>query len=611
MNMRPKTFLSRSIVRHSYNMSTTPNIQLSLNECESTSLRPTSEVQLSNGVKNSVVQYFPATSGQNATSMSFNVNVPQNHFLHSEVQITVPAKITVTNKCTNDAVNRTPLVERLWGFSHMSFYHLIESMSININGQNITKRLADVIPHLVHYEDMSSNNPKLSDQYSTPDWQQSFTSFLDTNAINNQLGSSPFAKFGDVAYAKYLPRTTLRSAIVGNTPAAAGVDKTSSATLFVDFMLTLPFSLFSYAGQTVGISQIQTLEISLNLNTQYDKLISRTAEDGNVISAVGFEVEKAPQLAATFHLPSDFVIEGLKDSATGRWAPQTIALAEHSVYYGSEEMPIAATGTATAEMSTASIGLSSIPKRIFVCAMRQRREGTKDGDSMMTYDTVTRTPCVYGQLENLKIAFSGQNAAGYMNPYELYSQSARNGLSIPWAAAKQAGFVACFDLSAGDLGIQDAKLVGMRATIPLQVTASVRNLDSVKHSFKLVVIVESESYLTIDNGQASLTNAIDIQDAQKKELLQVGTERIRSSAQVIGGSFLASIFKWGKKIIPALVKHVPAFLDTVNKGSGVAPNTIGGNAVLGPKGLQVGAAGKKGSGIDASLSANVPKSRIL
>mgnify|MGYP001038524618 CR=1 FL=1 len=594
------------------------NIRFALDESIPTSHRPVSLVNIAVGSDTVQNVSLGATSSV-SINPTWQVTVPDTFVLDSNIQLRLPFSFQFRG--TTNAANSKCLPDNQWCMSRYAIYQAIQSITVTMDGASISKSIGEIMPLIADYTDLE--DARSHDLYSCPDTVSNFAQIYGAagaDAARKDLvlgtAASPFAPPG-FANSKYGSRAPV---VVSTTDAAAAAG-VRTETYDIDVFMALPWSIFASSGTGLGLGNLRQMRVSIQFNSEWDRLFNylpaltgyAAADRPAVFGAPTFR--GAPDMYCRYIKPADYVTKALINPETNLPHSQIHTMKQHA--HWSMEKRVGVTGPENA--SSTPITLQSVPKRIFVAAVRARsshRTGT--GGTAMTPQEILETPSTYGLLSNVKISIGGRDANNSLTTFGLYEMSSRNGYSLPWSIAKKTGFAVCFDLQ-NDLSLGQHNILSCVSNLPLYVSADITNTAvneagiPVAATYDFVVVVETDSYLDFKpSGVITVTDAIELDAADKAALMLVGSHVIRTSSNTIGGSIFGTLFRGAKKVLSGLPKlawdNRGKIFDYVKSSlaSGFRPNSVGGGDALVPA-KKPSAASKRGAGVAQSTE----DSRIL
>ena len=586
------------------------NLRFALDESIPTAHRPVSMIDVAVG-PDTVQNVRLGASSSKSINPTWQITVPDTFVLDSNIHIRLPFRFRFQGT-TNAAASKC-LPDNQWCMSRYAIYQAIQSVSVTMDGASISKSIGEIMPLIADYTDLE--DARSHDLYSCPDtvsnFAQLYSSAVGDDAKHLLIGSaaSPFAPPA-FANSKYGSRAPVVVATT-DTSAAAGP---RDVTYDIDVYMALPWSIFASSGTGLGLGNLRQMRVSIQFNSDWNRLFNYLpalsgylAADRPVVSgAPTFHTE--PEMFCRYIKPAEYVTSALIDPQTNLPFPQTHTMKQHSHWSMTKRVAAGATESAT----STPITLQSVPKRIFVAAVRARsvhRNGP--AGAPMTAQQILETPSTYGLLSDVKISIGGRDANNSMTTFGLYEMSSRNGYSLPWSVAKKTGFVVCFDLQ-NDLSLGQHNILSTISNLPLYVSANITNtaVDTtnagVAADYDFVVVVENDSYLEFrPNGIVSITDALELSPEDRKDLMVVGSHVIRTSSNTIGGSIFGTLFRGAKKVLSGLPKlawdNRGKIFDYVKSSlaSGFRPNSVGGGDALVPA-KKPSAASKRGAGVEQS-----------
>ena len=590
------------------------NLQFALDESIPTSHRPVSLIDVAVGPETVQNVRLGATSSD-SINPTWQITVPDTFVLDSNIQLRLPFRFRFRGT-TNEASSKC-LPDNQWCMSRYAIYQAIQNITVTMDGASISKSIGEIMPLIADYTDLE--DARSHDLYSCPDTVSNFAQIYAADVGNKSLilgtAASPFAPPG-FANSKYGSRAPV---VVATTDASAGAGA-RDVTYDIDVYMALPWSIFASSGTGLGLGNLRQMRVSIQFNSEWDRLFNYlptmtgyTLGTNRPVVSGAPTFREAPDMYCRYIKPADYVTKALTNPENNLPYPQVHTMKQHSHWSMTKRVGAGATELA----SSTPITLQSVPKRIFVAAVRARsahRNGPTGAP--MTAQQILETPSTYGLLSDVKISIGGRDANNSLTTFGLYEMSSRNGYSLPQSIAKKTGFVVCFDLQ-NDLSLGQHNILSCISNLPLYVSANITNtaVDTtnagIAADYDFVVVVETDSYIEFKpTGIVSITDALELSSEDRDALMKVGAHVIRTSSNTVGGSIFGTLFRGAKKVLSGLPKlawdNRGKIFDYVKSSlaSGFRPNSVGGSDSLVPtKTKATAGAAKRGAGVDQSTTA--------
>jgi hypothetical protein len=458
---------------------------------------------------------------------------------------------------SNDALRQLPISS------------IADVITCQINGETVSDNLADRVHAMLSAGDREEWNKSLSMSACMPDMYQNYAD--KASASFGGTAKNALAGYGEAS--AYDPR--------GGFPVEV-VDSTTVRYVVTEPLLLSPF----YSGQgrqEQGFVNVQQFNISIRWKADLSKVWSHDSKNGNAITTLDVKFYRAPELLTTYLTPD-----------LTQPIPQLQVLPYHKpIDYIKSSTPAALAPGASTQITSDSIKLSQIPRKLMVFCRRNRSTSDyKKADSFLA-------------IQNIDLLWNNQSGLlSQCGPQELYEISRRNGsnMSFPqWSKYRGSCFIAEFGK---DIGLLDNEAPGVQGQYTLQVRATVKNTDDLEDpqdfdaDFYVTVVNEGTFSISENQARASLGNltpasvlaakASDELDYDHYEALQGGRFSTKLKhfvnkvargiqkgvkAAELAGPGLAAAFP---ELAPAL-----STLPAVGRAAGVARELTGGSMMGG------------------------------
>ena len=197
--------------------------------------------------------------------------------------------------------------------------------------------------------------------------------------------------------------------------------------------------------------------------------------------------------------------------------------------------PITIASKASAQFSSGSITLNSIPTRLYAYTRVQNN------------DLTWSTPDTFGVLQSITVQLGTRVLLSTATQQDLYNISVRNGIDMSWGQWSQfTGGPLAIDLMK-DIGMQPSESPGLLTRSSLQVTATFLNPSLISRNFVMYILVCEEGTVTINQGHmlksiGVLTQA-DILSAETAPDIPYKQDR-----NIFGGAWYNDVWEGIKKV---------------------------------------------------------------
>ena len=358
---------------------------------------------------------------------------------------------------TNDALRQYPINS------------ITDVLTCQINGESISDNVGDKIHAMLCYGDREEYNKSESMTPCSPDNYQEYADWATYGSAKN-----PLSNYGEAA--AYDPR--------GGFPIEVIDAKTFRVVVTEPVMLS-PF----YNGQGMqeeGFVNVQQFNISYRWKSDLSQVLSHSTL-GNAITSVDVKFYQAPEILTTFITPD-----------LTQPIPQLQVLPYHKPQeYIKAQTPNALAPGASIQLTSDSIKLSQIPRKMYVFVRHERSQSTYlTSDSFLV---MTRLEVLWNNQSGLFSQASSQ---------ELYEISRRNGCNLSFPQFSQyRGSPFCCEFGR-DIGLLDNEAPGVQGQYTIQVRPTFKNTSSQPFTgdFYIVMLNEGTFSIAENMGRASLGN---------------------------------------------------------------------------------------------------------
>lgn len=501
---------------------------------------------LSAGAQVVNLQRFPSTARSNQ-SVSFICNPPNRKIITDRV---VYVRFRWTLTFTGEA--KTPLLllgvaDAVRQFPSLS---IMNTINVNINGVQVQTQPYKWVNALMSWYQNNKLEP-LSGSPNMPDMYQAYSDVSSLGSERSALGI-----WGDNS--AYVPRGTTGSNVVGASATGYYVSVTNNvagqASVTFDDYFPIPVSPFLFSGQDIGLTQVETMNVTITMNNNFHHLWSHSSS-GNTISTINANLDEA-EIFLRFLTPEP-------------QAPTNMDILERPVYYDFQKIqdyikqlsePVVI-GQQNFEIVSDSLQLGTIPQRLYVYCRRAQQSGVP---AAIETDTFAR-------LEGLTIQWNNNTFLSQATSHQLYEMSVKNGLKMPYPGWRSFCGSVCAVEFGSDIGLYGDEFQGKKGSFNLRVTGRFSDIRLGATPDQKVSPVQYEMYiLTVEAGMLSLLGSgsalytgFDLGDrfkelAQRIDLVQ--DNELFNYPQQVGGSFfkkIGSFFKKAADHVLPIAKLIP------------------------------------------------------
>lgn len=506
----------------------------------------------------------------NATSYSnnnFNFSCPppsKTTIIDRKIYLRVPVNIKFNGTCPtgqrllqnhNDAFRSFPLSS------------IINTLQLTINQNSQTMYLSEVISGLTrYYTPQQLRNYDYSFAPLAMDRSQNYSDMVGLNA-------NPLAGYGENTYEN--SRGGFPYSVASNNVSLSSVANTTAEinAVLTEPLIISPLVYGSY--NEPGLVGITSFDVVVNFDNDLTRIWSHSNSSGSVITSMTVSFGQ-PSLLHTYLSPTTLTIP-----------PQInmfpfYRLDRYITTPGAAVAPLS-----SLEISSNSVQLNSIPKRIYVFARKQTSDRTfLDTDSFMSIESINLT---FGNKSGLLAGATKQH---------LYRISKDNGCSLSWPewSGEQTndlssgnsygtvGSVLCLEMK--DIGMDDLTSVGMLENVQFYIRVVVKNqnqLASINPALYVVIVSEGVWTIKGDNSTISVgvLNPENVLAARSSPVVdQVVIESLYGGNFMEGLKSIWSTIKSGIKEVGEALSPLAPLVSPLAKAVGLGnENQAGGRMV--------------------------------
>jgi len=521
---------------------------------------------------------YTTTSVSN-TSIQFSTPPPNfKVWIDRKQYFLLPVRIRLTASVPNLNPLLRPGYDALRAFP---ITNSISTLAVSINNTSVSMNMSDIIQGLLRFN---------TGQYLKEHEYSMTPSALDmSQEYNDLLGSirNPLGQYGDSNQDSVTNRGGFANyTIVSNTASEAIIDVLLCEPIFLS-----PF--YFGCGNATAFIGVQDMSWNFTfVNNPAFKMVSHNPSGALAPGAInGGSVEFNNFTGVPFSY-GGIVPTLLFNYITPQSLQSIPSVMTYSYFdvarYFSDFSAIAPNGTA--QLTSNTIVLQSIPRRIYIWARSNNSELNNDCTRTDTFLALQKLNPLQVSWNNYNGTFTGASS------WDLYKMSVKNHLNLSydeWSGgpvyingsfSTRAGTVGgpiCIEMGT-DIGLSDTECPGMLGQYSLQVTLNVVNVNQTRSiTPTLVICVVSEGTFTIlDNrsvSQIGVVSAQDVLDAKQHLSDYVDYELIQ---EVNGGqgNFFSGIKAFGTKLFDVIKrgakkayqigKKVAPYLNTALKIAG-------------------------------------------
>lgn len=542
----------------------------------------------------SQVSYKPVVStSYSSASQQFSAPPPSPMtIVDRKVYLSVPVTLTFSGSAP---VGQNLLQSGYDSFRAFPLSSVINTLQITLNNTSVSVNMSDTIQALLRYH--NKQDMREFEYSMTPSMMDQSQNYADlSGTFRNPLG-----QYGD-GYEMSRGGFPLTSLV--NTNTGAIVVATVTEPLFLSPML------FGH-GESAGFIGLQTMDFNITYNPDLTRMWSHSAGSGSTISTITVSFGQ-PKLLFTYITPKELQI-----------VPKAVVYPYFSISRFPTDSSVAITPNVSAILSSASIQLNSIPRRMYIFARKKNAD--------LTYnDTDT-----FLGITNVTINWSNQSGLlSSATQQDLYNISKENGCNLSWAqwsgglsyimsggvntAIGTVGSVLAIEFGK-DIGLSDTEAPGLLGSYQLQMAVTVTNTNQTLVSItpSLYIVIVSEGTFTVTDQQSITQIGVISKDdvINSKTSEEVNYHEIES---IYGsGSFftglqnftrrgLSKVKKLTKQGLNAVETYVPKAIKAVETYS---PKVLQALETYGPEIAKLVGAGEMKISKDGSLK-KIGKAKI-
>jgi hypothetical protein len=473
----------------------------------------------------------------------------------------------------------------------------INSTQVGINMQSMLAQLLTMVSRdeLIKWNNMT---PTYIDNYAR--YQDAFTKVssvvtgtVGADPIVGGVGSAyvpnvnnPLACYGSGVDPCYVPRGSWYFDSVVNPIGTGAIIPAGGASVTVTVREPLLLSPLLFALEGVGLQGVNQFNFQINIDSTGRRVWRRcpTNADGTGNRMAGFAIssidfgQSSSKMYVNFLTPSPYQL--------AKFSPRNVCDYYQLDRYVTDVTTTPAAGStlavgASGDVTTTSVQLATIPDKLILCI----RENPTQIDNSV--------PDRFLTIENVSLNFNAkQNILAQASQQLLFRYSVEAGSQQTWlefsgkaavggSAGGQtvvgtSGSVLCLDLGR-HIDIPEMYLAaGSAGQFNLQVKITYRNnTGAILTSPQVVMIVMTSGVFSTEKGQSQVFTSL----LNKDGVMAVLDEKPVSSAslkRLVGGSWLSSLMKVGKSVLPALAPVAKDMLrSTGNKYASAGADVIG------------------------------------
>jgi hypothetical protein len=462
------------------------------------------------------IQYYPFTyQSKSNTNISFKCDPPSfDTVVGRHAILRVPVRIQLAGLSAE-------LTKHMYSLRAYPLSSIIQSATVNINGQSISMEVANMVHILSRY----NNNPVSRSEFGSilPNVLDVFQKY----SVGFGTSSNPLGTATEMVQGVRVPR--------GAYPQVVVASGTTSATLEFDiyeYVMLSPFYSRKQEGEG-GLALIRNLSFNFQLG-DLARVFSMSDYNGNpssttptTLTAATVDVIGEPTIYMNFITPPE-----------GFSVPRAINFNFNDYnYYSIERTPVAFDGSTQTIVSNV-IQFGQLPERVYIAVHRAKAQVNA---SVLSQVTTTDT---FARIKRVNINFANRDGIhSATTPVDLYRLSVANGLSMSWSefdgkTQYRDGTSTTTDLLTGsivafefgkDIPLTGFDSVGMSKAWNFQVQVDYENISGDVFTPQLSIVAVQQGILTLEApGQANISlGFITPSDVANATVSDESYERIR------------------------------------------------------------------------------------
>jgi hypothetical protein len=461
------------------------------------------------------------SNSSNNTNIQWTMPPPsEKTFVDRQILVEIPITVDITGP----APGVGNLIDLNSGTSSLRFLPLQNALINNINLQigspQFTQNSSELIEPLCRYTHYGQKLQQFTGSPVYMDQSQVYASLFGGN--NNPMGN-----YADGSSNSVEKRGAYGDLVVSvNTP----TQLTFSCTLY-EYLMISPLA-FGPKEETAFIG-INSMELTLNLNSNLSRIISHDSTNGNPLTAINVNVGAVSYAHLRYITPR-----------------VTTPIPKNMSYpFFNLETYITPVGTVNAgvgsgAISSNAIQFNQVPRKVYVFA--RQTTGSR------TY----LDPDCYMRMDDVSINFG--NVSGVYsnaNSFDLWRVSVENGCQLTYSQWRsQVGSVFCLDFGK-DMPMNPTLACDVLENIQFQLTANFTNISSVNRDYSMYIIAVFGGVVSVTNGMVSRQLGVVSHEQTIDETIEtipmVDNYSLDETATFYGGKSLEKLLKLGKKLLPA------------------------------------------------------------
>lgn len=459
---------------------------------------------------------FPTNTVSN-TNINFNCPPPS---LSTIVDRQIYLKLGVNIKFTGTAPNGQRLLQNHNdAFRAFPLSGVMSNLQVTVNNNSMNINLQEMLSCLMRYH--NPQNVRDRNFSVTPSCLDKSQNYSDMVGLN----TNPLASYGENAYEN--PRGAFPISVVSNNISSGGSTAAEINAELTEPLLISPLLVGDDSGP--GFVNVNQFTVNIVFDSNLGYMWSHSEAGGTVLNSVIVTITKA-SLLFTYISPN---------------ALTTIPATSLFGYYPITPYITGGTNLAplqTAEVTSNTITLLSVPKKIYIYARRRNADRTYN-----TTDT-------FLSIENISVTY--KNKVGILSgatKQHLYNVSIKNGCSLSWeewsgegvtdlsnsSTFGTVGSVLC--LTMADIGMDELTSVGLVDQNQLQVRCTFKNANRTQAiNYDFYILTVSEGVFSIYNGLSSTqTGVLNKEDVLMSRNAPVVDYKLIEN--IYGGSFMEGV----------------------------------------------------------------------
>lgn len=507
------------------------------------------------------IQYYPFTyQSKSNTNLSFKCDPPSfDTVVGRHAILKVPIRIQLAGLSA-------PLAKNKYALRAYPLSSIIQSATVNLNGQSISMEVANMVHILSRY----NNNPVSRSEFGSilPNVLDVFQKY----STGFETSSSPLGMATEMIQGVRVPRGAYPQVVV----AGSGTSATLEFDIY-EYVMLSPFYSRKQEGEG-GLALIRNLSFNFQLG-DLARVLS-ISDTYTSLTAATVDVIGEPTIYMNFITPPE-----------GFSVPRAINFNFNDYnYYSIERTPVAYDQSTQTIVSNV-IQFGQLPERVYIAVHRAKAQVNA---SVLSQVTTTDT---FARIKRVNINFANRDGIhSATTPVDLYRLSVANGLSMSWtefdgktqyynstATVEDllTGGVVAFEFGK-DIPLTGFDSVGMSKAWNFQVQVDYENISGEVFTPQLSIVAVQQGIITLEApGQANISlGFLTPTDVANAEVSDESYERIR---KLYGGAHSGMLPRLLQK---AMTKVKGSALAGGALAGGLSAGALAGGAIMSRQSLK-------------------------